>query len=532
MTLTPEVIAALKGPKEQLFEAHRADPNFTGCGIGFRRRAGQVTSEPVVIAMVANKLPEGALSRRRLLPTSVQADGQTYGVDVVEVGRVYPSSGRARVAPADTSTTGPITDRMRPPLQGCSISNLNSPVSDYGTLGCIVTDNLENNGAPCVLSTNHILARTGSGTYQEAIIQPAAVDGGGEGDAIAALTRWVPLVFGNTNANVVDAAIAVLLLGDSSEDVADSLMAPIAEDHPAVGMVVASDGEGNVFLCQMNTALNLLNVSLLPATQDNPCVVAPTVGMNIEKVGRSSGYSSAVVDAVAVQITADYDGTDIQLSNMIWSQYLAIGGDSGSVACQGGDGRTFVVPPDAPCPLIEGAQTFYDLPTNNADNTLTNDIQSQFLTQSLTGNLMIGLVYMNSQVAIDRLQTHQGAAYNQPTAQTFFQGMYAKYRSLIASEILSPTSTGVVTQSQLNDTVYTWVQLDGPVSQGYESLFSTSVTSSKPITELDIWVTLWYSLIGPTLGMNNQQVISLWNEKTVYDGVYSNIGRAQTIVMP
>jgi hypothetical protein len=190
------------------------------------------------------------------------------------------------------------------------------------------------------------------------------------------------------------------------------------------------------------------------------------------------------------------------------------------------------VPPDAPCPLIEGAQTFYDLPTNNADNTLTNDIQSQFLTQSLTGNLMIGLVYMNSQVAIDRLQTHQGAAYNQPAAQTFFQGMYAKYRSLIASEILSPTSTGVVTQSQLNDTVYTWVQLDGPVSQGYESLFSTSVTSSKPITELDIWVTLWYSLIGPTLGMNNQQVISLWNEKTVYDGVYSNIGRAQTIVMP
>jgi hypothetical protein len=92
VSIEPDVQAALIKGKDQLFAEHGRDRNFTGCGVGFRRRAGKVTEEPVIIAFVEHKLPAGAVSRRLLLPETVEVDGVSYGVDIVEAGPVYASS--------------------------------------------------------------------------------------------------------------------------------------------------------------------------------------------------------------------------------------------------------------------------------------------------------------------------------------------------------------------------------------------------------------------------------------------------------
>src|SRR5215831_17594657 len=92
MTLDRRVIIPLGRARRAIFTAHRADLNFTGCGIGFRRRAGRLTDEPVVIAMVVRKRPEASISRLRLLPRTVDVDGRAWGVDVVEAGPFTDSS--------------------------------------------------------------------------------------------------------------------------------------------------------------------------------------------------------------------------------------------------------------------------------------------------------------------------------------------------------------------------------------------------------------------------------------------------------
>jgi hypothetical protein len=140
VSIGPDTEARLRTAKEKIWQDHRKDPNFTGCGIGYRRRGGAVTDEPVVIAMVTDKLPAGALSRRRLLPAGMKVDGVSYGVDVVEVGPVFASAGAARSRPDAIETTGPITGKFTPPKQGVGISNINAPSSDDGTIGCFVFD--------------------------------------------------------------------------------------------------------------------------------------------------------------------------------------------------------------------------------------------------------------------------------------------------------------------------------------------------------------------------------------------------------
>lgn len=156
--------AALEPAKQQLFEAYRGKAGFTGCGIGFRRKAGRVTGEPAVIAMVTKKLPAGAVSRSRLLPAGVTVGGRDWCVDVVEVG--------------------PLT--------------------------------------------------------------------------------------------LASSTLAVCL---------------------------ATDQYGfNAFLTPIGNNLSPLGVELVPATSGSPCTVTAQVGMHIEKVGRTSGYTSSTVDAVAAQV--------------------------------------------------------------------------------------------------------------------------------------------------------------------------------------------------------------------------------------
>ncbi len=527
MSIQPDVQAALKRARQQIWDAHHRDPNFTGCGIGFRRRAGVRTDEPVVIAMVTDKIPAGALSRRRLLPQTVAIDGVGYGVDVVEAGPVFASGGTAQ--PAALATTGPITGKFTPPIQGIGISNINADTSQEGTLGCFVIDNTDQ--TICFLSANHVMARLNNAAVGEVITQPATVDGGGSADGIAKLKRFVPLDPSSSTTNTLDAALAQLDdQSPSSVDInfADNLMPLIDPSHPAVGMCVASDSWGNAFLSRMDTTVDAMNVMLIMAAQGVPCTVAPDVGMNIEKVGRTTGYSASKVDATAVSVNINFNGTAIVMSDMIWSQFFHLDGDSGAVACQGGQGRTFVVPPSTSgagsCPLLSGIQNYYGLPTATADNVLTNQIQTQFLSQTLTGNLIIGLVYMNAKTVINRLAADTGDSYNQATAQAFVQELYAKYRPLIVNALANPDSTtNVVSEANMYDYAYLAAMLANPPSQGGQGILTYD--------EGQLAAGLIF-IIAYMVGMDYQQVLAFMNGPATYNALYNAFASVPTLEMP
>jgi hypothetical protein len=529
----------MKRAKSRLYEKHRGDPNFTGCGIGLRRRNGEVTDELVVIAMVVDKLPAGAVSRRRLLPATVSGDAGTYGVDVVQAGPVYAGAGPRSLRPQASTPTGgrggPITGAYTPPLQGCGIS-ITDP-SDYpdntehGTFGCLVID--MSDGKICVLSTNSVLAELNQVTIGDAVVQPATVDKGGT--AFAKLKRFVTL---NSGMNQVDAAIAQLD-GQTAytEDVAEGLMAPISAVHQAVGIALAWDTNGDAFLSRMDVALQQLNCELLggPAA-----VAAPEIGANIEKVGRTSGYTSSMIDAIDVQVTVNYtvDSTDYpdtvgtyEFEDLIWSQYLFVEGDRGAVACLGGDGATYVYyPPASSCPLLASAQTYYALPNLSSDNQLTNQIQDVFLSQSQTGNLFIGSVYLNIDTFVTRLQQDTGTAYGQATAQAAAQTFYNNYRDLIAAEMSDPSSTTKVSQGNADDAVNLVLDVTGYAYNSSTGEYTVTGPYTVPEAQ-NAWV-LTYLLGNALVGLTMQESIAYLNEGKVYNFVYNTLLQVPTIVLP
>lgn len=538
MKIDAGVHADMRRAKSSLYEKHRGDPNFTGCGIGFRRRDGQVTDELVVIAMVVDKLPAGAVSRRLMLPASVAGDAGTYGVDVVQAGPVYAGAGPRTLRAQDSSPTGgrggPITGSFSPPVQGCSIS-ITDPDdypdnTEHGTFGCLVKDKTDN--TICVLSANSVLAELNDVSIGDAIVQPATVDKGGT--AFAKLKRVVTLT-GSTNK--VDAAIAQL---DSqtgySQDVANSLMAPISASHQAVGIALAWDTNGDAFLSRMDLALQGLNCELLAGAG---AVAAPEVGVNIEKVGRTSGYTSSMIDAIDVQVTVNYtvDNVDYEdtvgeydFEDLIWSQYLFVEGDRGAVACLGGNGSTYVYyPPASDCPLLAGAQTYYALPLST-DNQLTDEIQNTFLSQSQTGNLMIGTVYLNTSTFVTRLQQDTGTAYAQGTAQAAAQAFYTSYRDLIAAEMADPTSSTTVSSTNAGDAVNLVLDVTG---YGYDSSTGAyTATGPYTVTEAQTAWILTYLLGNGVTGMTMQESIAYLNQGNVYNFVYNTLLEIPTIVLP
>jgi len=523
VSIDPDVQAALLKGKDQLFAEHGKDRNFTGCGVGFRRRDGRVTDEPVIIAMVEHKLPAGAVSRRYKLPATVEVDGVSYGVDVVEAGPIFASSGQGAVRPDTLSTTGPITMQYLPPVPGCGISNINGTASEIGTLGCFVIDDVDS--TVCVLSANHVIARINEASAGESIIQPSEADGGSAANAIATVKRFVTLAAAPTF-NPVDVAIAQLdNQSNWSPDPANGLMAAISETHPAVGMCVANDNSYNSFLARMDLTLSQIEVTIAGVSGSGTWVVAPVVGTNIEKVGRTTGYTSSVIDATGVVANVNFDGTLYVMSDLIWSQFLSIApGDSGAVACVGGTGDVFAPPPQLGCDVLASVESYFGVPASTA-NSLTNQIQDQFLSQSLSGSLAINLVYMNSQVVLDRLAADTGDAYNQATAQAYAQEYYAKYYDVIVDALANPDSTGsVITDSMIEDYYTFWEFLTtAPADGGAGGIITQNEADSAYAFMI---------LIGSCIGMDYQQFVALLNEGSTYDYLYQLTEYTGTLEVP
>lgn len=182
----------------------------------------------------------------------------------------------------------------RPIELGVSGGNIHAFLDQHrecasGTLGSMVQDSSNNQ---FILSNNHVLADTNKAKPGDLIVQPGLADvhcRKTPSNAVATFTRTVKVKFGGPS-NTIDAAIAAVEPNDVSSDILD--IGPIAST-----------------------------------------VVAPTLGMAVQKVGTTTCLTTGMISAVGAHGKINYGGGKIAkfVDQIIIDGNFSGSGDSGSL---------------------------------------------------------------------------------------------------------------------------------------------------------------------------------------------------------
>jgi hypothetical protein len=183
-------------------------------------------------------------------------------------------------------------------VSGGNINDISPAFCCSGTLGSLVTAG----GTQYVLSNNHVLARQDQATTGEDISQPGLVDNGCRPATIVADFRAAPRL--GTN---VDAAIAQLR---------DSLM-------DTTGFI---QGIGTI----------------------SRVVKAPTVGLAVEKSGRTTGTTTGTIGSIHTSVNVQYQVRCGQANRYVISYTNQIVINSNSFSA-GGDSGSLIVTSSAAC---------------------------------------------------------------------------------------------------------------------------------------------------------------------------------------
>jgi len=166
-----------------------------------------------------------------------------------------------------------------------------------GTLGALVV----RDGVTCILSNNHVLARSGSASAGEDTLQPGLIDTNCSG----------------TNSNIVGDFIGNLV--------------PLGTANVDVGLSIA---RGNV-----DATGAILDIGI-------PCsnTQTPTVGLAVRKSGRTTGFTTGTITSVNTSVQIQYQkGCNqgkkftVLFTNQIVTGAMSAGGDSGSVLYSNND---------------------------------------------------------------------------------------------------------------------------------------------------------------------------------------------------
>ncbi len=492
---------------ERILELFGHDENITGAAVSYRRRGGKLTGEPVVMVMVRKKRRPALVSRRRMIPAEIDVDGIRCPTDVVQAQAVLMNAGRE---------PGSLPEKYRPLLFGCGVSNLHDATPDAGTLGAFVRDNTD--GTTGILSANHVIADNNTAPTGDPIYQPAELDWTREEEArtttIGRLKRFVRITGGAT---AVDAAIAQINEGIRAQRAYNGVeLAPPSEARPAVGMVVAGDGFGNVWLTFMNTALRELNVTLLPEVRGNVATTAPAQWSKLEKVGRTTAYTAARVHATGQTVRVEVPGVGVvEYTNLILSQWLAWNGDSGAMVIRksGPENseeepleiesreriRRLISERFETCPILSAMQFAYEVPITEQAR-LSDEVRDNFLSQSYTGRLLITLCYLNTALVNRRLERRQSAE-----EQAYCQGLYEHYKPVIAEVMANPESRTTITRAD-GENYFTLLA----------HLRAGGVLTSEEKTAAENLGRLWETTV---LGMNRRQLQAFMNTSEAVSSV-------------
>ncbi len=196
---------------------------------------------------------------------------------------------------------------------GANINDISSSFCCSGTLGALVKDS---SGNQFILSNNHVLAKTNKGIIGEGIIQPGLVDQTptcfqNTGDTVANLSAFKKIKFKSGTTNTIDAAIAQVVSG-------------------------AVDPNG----------------SILDIGQVSSSIVAPAVGMDVKKSGRTTGLTTGTIKSINLTVSITYDKRcGIGSRTALFTNQIGISPGSFSAA---GDSGSLIVENAATCPRAVG----------------------------------------------------------------------------------------------------------------------------------------------------------------------------------
>jgi len=256
--------------------------NVVGIGIGYKITHGKLTAQRCIRIYVDRKIAKTAMPKNCVLPPHIKG----VPTDVVETGRFHPLPA---VIPKERR-------RLRPAKPGCSIGfQFTGPQAGFvmaGTFGAIV----EADGTRYILSNNHVLANANGLPIGSLIFQPGLLDDGNpQRDQIATLTRFIALT--SEQPNALDCAIAAIL---DPKSVRASFL-------PKVGRLKHSEP------------------------------ITATENMRVEKVGRTTGYTTGIVFDVSADIKIEYD-----LGMLTFQDQILVRGSAGPFSDHGDSGSVIV----------------------------------------------------------------------------------------------------------------------------------------------------------------------------------------------
>ncbi|MEM1177717.1 MAG: hypothetical protein AAGM22_05200 [Acidobacteriota bacterium] len=385
--------------KKNMWQNLDRDANCVGAAFGRRIVQGQVTDEPALVVYVQKKVPQRFLPFSRRLPRKVFVGSDSVAVDVIETGPILPFA---------------FTGRDRPAPSGISIINANVPIPDAGTLGCLVRD--QNDGSLCLLSNNHVIAMQNAANLGDPIIQPGSFDGGTTpADDIAFLKRFVTI---NATGNQVDGAIAEVR--DSSlviDQMKNNLMEIPNPDHPAVGLLFAGSCNRSI-MNPIDQVLSQLNIEF---TQGPGATIGAEIGMNVEKVGRTTEYTTSTITEVDVTVSIPYDFGTATFDSQIATSWMSDPGDSGSVVCAGGEGG---MQDQCGCGSTSAAASVLGADVRT-DAAMAQAFRDKVLRQTRIGAWAADLFAMNEERFLERFHATSVDRDDHDYARTLY-GRYAK----------------------------------------------------------------------------------------------------------
>lgn len=463
--------------KQQMWGRLVDDPNISGAGFG-RRVVGRGKPEgPALVVYVKKKVPLDLIPPSLRLPRKIYIGNDPIEVDVVETGPFF---------------TREFTARERPAPSGISIGH---PSITAGTLGCLVTDNTD--GLRCILSNNHVLAAANAARIGDLIIQPGSADGGSSpADDIATLKRFITVDC--VNSNRVDAAIAQLMNDTAVDRFKDNLMPYPSVDHPAVGLLFAGGG-GRTLLNPIRDVMALLNISFLSEGAAGATSEA-TIGMAVEKVGRTTEYTTGQVMEIDVTSSVGpYECGNAMFDGQIATCDMSCPGDSGSVVCAGGDGTCAEM--DCGCGTSAAATHVFGLDIS-LDRIVEKEFRERYLSRTLVGKYLLDIYFRNENQIVQR--TREAMRNKEAEAhQVFARSLHNKYASALREALLQPDRSDMrLSAEHLED-----------VKQGLSR--AKPHMSREEVRAAEEVLKLTKSAVGKTV----REILDMLNNKELYDHV-------------
>lgn len=273
--------------------------NVNSVAIGYKKVQGKNTPQMCIVVGVSKKLPESQLSKKDFVIQSL--DG--IQVDVVETGNIKALS----IDP---------TKKYRPMIPGISISH---PNVTAGTGACIAF----RNNIPVLLSNCHVLANSGDAEIGDEAWAPGSYDNGTSADIFGHLLDFVKINMGLNPVNPPTCNV----MGTISK-IINFLAEKLNRNHRM--MVINTQAAFN----EVDAAIASIEVEYnkeIPEIGVPAGIKEPELGMEVQKFGRTTSYTTGKVEQMHATVNVGYDaGQTAIFQEQIILGPMSAAGDSGS----------------------------------------------------------------------------------------------------------------------------------------------------------------------------------------------------------